>query len=777
MALLSAGAIAAVAASTAIVYGILVRPLAYPEADRLAVLWRGRGADRTQLSYPDYQDLAALPVFESTAAMSGGRGSLRVGDRIERVNALSIEASGFALLGARPALGRLLTAADADQRTAMISHRLWTTHLGSDPDIIGRRLWLSGSEYTVVGVLQPAFDFELPVPPAFVLEDNDVWMTLERSTSFVSRRDVSTYEALVRLAPARTLRDAQAALDAVADRLAQQHPSTNTGRRFEIAFLEDDIVAPVRRMLMWVAVAAIITLGVALANLMVLNLVHRSERQIELAVRAALGATRWRLGRQLLIEHSLVVAAGALIGVPLAYRVVEWMVASEAASLPRPDAIQFDAPVLAITGGVAVSIAIALTLQPMPAQEGWLRGGNRLVGARSKSSRRLLVATEIALAITLATGGSLLALSLSHLLATDIGFNPGGAAAARVSAYEAEYRTRDDVVHFFENIVAGLDGRAGVTAAGAGSSLPLSGQFSGTSIVAEGRPAPPGPPLTAGWQFITPGYIEAVGMRLRAGRDFSPADRSRAVHVTLINEHLARTLFPGENPIGRRIGIGGGEAQGDWHEIIGVVADVKHQALDVPPASRAYDLLGQHWGRTLYVVARSEAGTVGPLVNVVRSGVAELNAAVPVFDAATLQQLVDRSAAARRLASLVASSLAVAGVLVAMIGVYAIMAAMVTERTREIGLRAALGAAPRDLWRLIAAEGAFPVVWGGLAGMAGSLIAARLLAAQLFEVGPGDAARMIAGVIGTVIVAAMVAAVPPGRRAAAADPLVSMRVE
>jgi putative ABC transport system permease protein len=776
MALLSAGAITAVATATAVVYGILLRPLPYPQADRLAVIWQGRGAERTQLSYPDYQDLSALRVFESAAALSGGRGSLRVGNRIERVNVLSLEAAGFALLGARPMLGRLLTAADADQRTAMISHRLWTTHLDSDPDIIGRQIWLSGTEYTVVGVLPSGFDFELPVPPAFVLEENDVWTALERSSAFISRRDVSTYEALVRLAPDRTLQDAQAALDAVANRLARQHPSTNTGRGFEIALLEDEIVAPVRRMLTWVAVAAIITFGVALANLMVLNLVQRSERQTELAMREALGAGRWRLRRQLFTEHSIVVACGALIGAPLAYRSVGWMVASEAASLPRPGAIQFDWPVLAVTAVAAISLAGALTLQPIPSREGWFHGA-RLIGGGSTRSRRLLVATEITLAITLATGGSLLALSLAHLLATDIGFDPRGAAAARVSAYEAEYRSRDDVVRFFEDLVTELTASAGVTAAGAGSSLPLSGQFAGTSVVAEGRPVSPGQPLTAGWQFITPGYLEAVGMRLRAGRDFSAADRTRLGHVVLINEQLARTLFPGENPIGRRIGIGGGDAQGDWHEIVGVVADVKHQALDVPPASRVYDLFGQHWGRTLYVVARTDAGTASPLVNLVRAHVADFNADVPVFDGATLQQLVDRSAAARRLASLVASTLAVAGVLVAMIGVYAITAATVTERTREIGVRAALGAAPRDLLRLIASEGAHAVIWGSIAGTAGSVMAARLLALQLFEVSTSDTAHLIVAVVATVISAAILATVPPGRRVIRVDPAVSMRAD
>jgi predicted permease len=344
-----------------------------------------------------------------------------------------------------------------------------------------------------------------------------------------------------------------------------------------------------------------------------------------------------------------------------------------------------------------------------------------------------------------------------------------------VSAYEAEYRTKDDVVRFFDDVVTRLAAMPDVESAGAGSSLPLSGQFAGTSVVAEGRPMLPATRPQAGWQFITPGYLAAVGMRIRAGRDFSAADVSRAAHVTIINEQLAQLLFPGEDPIGRRIGIGGTDAQGDWHDIIGVVADVRHQALDVAPAPRVYDLFGQHWGRTLYVVARSRGDSPAPLINVVRRHVADLNPNVPVFEAATLQLLVDRSAAARRLASIAAASLAGAGLLLALVGVYAITAAVVVERTREIGVRAALGATPRDLFRLVAGDGARSVAWGVAAGVAGSVAVARVLGSQLFDVTQADAAATTVGVVLGVVVATALAAIPPGWRAAVSDPLAAMR--
>jgi putative ABC transport system permease protein len=770
-------ATAAVTSGFAIVYGILWRPLPYPEADRLAVIWQVAAGERTQISYPDYLDVRAVSVFESAAAMSGGRGSLRVGDRIERINAVEIDAPGLAMLGARPYLGRLLSAADAGQPVALISHRLWSTHFNAELTIVGRVIWLSGVEYTVVGVLQPGFDFELPVPPSFRLEQNDVWTVLDASAPFATRREVSTYESIVRLTPGTTLSQAQAVLDTVATRLAAEHPSTNTGRTFQISAFKADLVAPMRTSLILVGLAGIIALLAAVANVLTLSLVRTPARLADLAVREALGAGVFRLRRQVFTEHALIAVVGALGGWVLGREVVRWLVASEAARLPRPDAIRFDFSVLGVTGAVALFIAVVMTLQVQRGHAGLRMSGTRVASSRLRRSRRVLVATEIALAVTLTTAGALLALSLMRLLATDVGFDARGAAAGRVSAYEAEYRTRDDVVRFFAEVVARLESSPDVRVAGAGSSLPLSGQFSGTSVVAEHRPVLPAERPTAGWQFVTPGYFAATGMRLRTGRDFVDADRQRPTHVAIINESLARSLFPGENPVGHRIGVGGGDAQGDWHEVIGVVADVKHQALDVAPAPRVYDLFGQHWGRTLYVVARARTGDPLPLVGRLRRDVASLNTYVPVFESSTLQALVDRSAATRRLAATIAVALAAAGVLLALIGVYAISAASVGERTREIGVRAALGAAPRDLFQMIASEGLRMAAWGGLAGIWTSTAVTRGLSEQLFSVSLPDAALLTIAAAVVVLLAATAAAIPPGRRAAGMDPVQAIRTE
>ena len=352
-------AIAATASVTAfaIAYGVLGRPLAYPEGNRLVVLWQVERGETGQISYPDYADLRSLPVFESAAAIMGGRGSIRVGDRIERVNALGIEAPGFALLGARPQLGRLLHAGDAGQPMMMISHRLWTSHFSSDPAIVGRQLWLSGNTHTVVGVLPPGFDFELPVGGTFTLEHHDIWSILDPTSQFLTRRNVSTYEAVARLAPGMSLATAQAAVDAAGLQLEEAHASTNRNRRFWVASLKSEMVSEARVPLLLMCAAAAAALGIALANLSTLTLLRISSRRTEFAVREALGASRSRLRRQMLTEHLVTAVAGGAAGYLAALQITRVLAASEAADLPRVEAIRFDAPVNVFAAALTVLVA------------------------------------------------------------------------------------------------------------------------------------------------------------------------------------------------------------------------------------------------------------------------------------------------------------------------------------------------------------------------------------------------------------------------------------
>ncbi|MGD9903073.1 MAG: ADOP family duplicated permease [Vicinamibacterales bacterium] len=772
---LVAVAIAATTTAVALTYGVVWRPLPYPEAGRLVTLWQVVDGETQQISYPDYADLAALSVFDATAAMIGGRGSVRVGDRIERVNVLDIEPAGYALLGARPHLGRLLTADDVGRANAMISHRLWTTHLGSDPGVVGRPLWLSGTTVTVVGVLAPGVDFELPVTPTFALRDHDLWMPFDRRSPFLARRDVTTYEAIARLAPGVDLASARAAVDAVAVRLAADHAATNANRSFRVTHLADDLVKDLRRPLWLVSLAALATFAVALANLATLALLRITDRGVELAIREALGAGHRRLRRLLLLEHAVLALAGGIAGFALARLATATVLAAEVALLPRLDAVRFDLPVVAAAATLVVLVPAVLALLPVPGRGAEiLRGGGR-TATGGRRLTRALVAMELALAVALSTGGALLGLSLARLFAVDPGFATAGVVTARVSAYAARYPDAPDVQRFVQRVVDTLAAHADVAAVAAGSSLPLSGQNTGTGLVVQGQPRRPADRQTAGWQFVTPGYFSTLGMPLRRGRDFTADDLGHDRHVTIVNERLARALFGDADPIGQRIGSGDGPQGDDWHEVVGVVGDVRHAALDRSPEPRAYDLLGQHWGRTVYVVARSRLADPAAAATTIRATVARLDPDAPVFEAATMDVLADRSAAAYRLAAAMAAALAAVAVVLALLAVYAVAAGSVAARTREIGVRAALGAAPGTLLALVFREGLTTTAAGLVGGVAGAAVLSRLLASRLFGVSPADAWVVIAAVAALIPLVAGLAAWPAARRAAAIDPLDAMR--
>ena len=775
--LLTTLAVAATVTAFAMVYGILWRPLPYPQSDRLAALWQVRRGEQGQIAYPDYADLAQLEVFDGAAAIMGGHGNLQIGERIERVNTIGIEAPGYGLLGATARLGRLLNAADADQPVVMISHRLWRTHLHSDADIVGRTIWLSGRTHTVVGVLADGFDFELPITSTLRLERHDIWRVLDRHSPFITRRDASTYEALVRLAPRTTFEQAQATLDAMAQRLAQAHPSTNAERTFRVVSLKAQIVERVERPLLLACGAALSALAIALANLTTLTLVRLSDRRTELAIRDALGAGALRLRRQLLTEHLSMAAAGTGAGYLLAMRIVQALMGSEAAGLPRTDAVRFDAPVLAVAASCGLLVTLVLTLLPFRAGSVSLRVGVRGATRSGRRTRQILVVAELALALALSAGGALLYLSVIRLFATHPGFSRSSVAAVRVAAYEKRYPRLEHVEAFFGTVLERVRALPGTGSVAGGSSLPLSGQTTGTSLVVEGRLIAPGSRQLAGWQFVTPGYFDALGIAIMRGRDFRAADRTNDGHVTILNASLARALFGNEDPVGKRVTTDDGAPTDDWHVIVGVVGDVRHHSLDQEPAPRMYDLLGEHWGRTMYIVVRSRVPHAVPSIAEVRRTIVDLDREAPVFEAATLSSLVERSAAPYRLAASLAGVLALGAVLLALIGVYAVTAAAVSERSREIGIRAALGAAPRHLLQLVLSEGAIMAASGAALGLVGSFAATKLLQSQLFGVSAADVMLIVPAISVAAVVISIGATVPAARRAANADPLVAIQTE
>jgi putative ABC transport system permease protein len=765
-------------AGFALAYGVLLRGLPYPDADRLAVLWQVTKDEPAQLSYLDFSVLRRSRAFSGAAAMGGGRGTLMANGSVDRVNALDADAGLLEMLGATPIAGRLLASTDAGRPHAVITHRLWTAYFGGSTAAIGRTFELSGRTYTVVGVLPPGFDFEMPMSNGVTVASNDVWTVLDPTEPLATNRSISTYQAIVRLAPGVSLREAQASLDVSGAALAREYPATNAGRGFRIVALHDQIVGRTRDAIALLFGAGALMLLTSCANLAGMSLARLSSRRREIDVRRALGASGGRLAWESLVDALVVAVPGGAIGFFLAWAAVAAITSTPELQLARVGAVRIDAAALAFACAATLGATVLLGLLPArfagSIAEG-LRDAGRTGSRTGRRAQRILVAAEVAIAIVLVSGAALLGLSMIRLLRVDPGFDPARSLAVRVSAYPARHPGRADVAAFFRDVVARIERLPGVDTASASSALPMSGQLTMAGVFAEGVARDPSDAMAAGWQTVTPGFFRTTGVPLVLGRDFAPQDVDRTPHVVVINESLARRVFPGTNPIGRRVALGP-PPHDDWHEIVGVVGDVRHAGLGVPATPRAYDLFGQHWGRTLYVVARARAGDAIALAGGMRKAVGEVDAQAPVFDISTLEGLVDRSVAARRLTAMLAITFGGAALFLAAIGVYGVVAAAVSERTRELAVRVALGARRVHIVRLVAGEGFTLAAAGFAAGAAGMLAAGRLLKAYLFGVAPVDLS-IFCGVIAVLVVATALALVLPLRRALGMNVVDSLKTE
>jgi len=779
--LLLALGIGASTAAFTIAYGTLWRPLQYPDAARLGTLWQETQGRLEQISYQDLQDLRALPPFEIVAALESGRGTLTTGTDADRVTLIGAEPSLLPMLGARVALGRLTTAGDAGQAVTVISHRLWTRVFHDDPSVIGRSAEVSGQRYTIVGVLADDLDFELPVGGAalgvaFTITDVDLWMPFDASSNLARSRAVSTYEALVKLRPGASFAQAQHAIDTVATNLARQYPDTNRDRGFHVVPLRDQIVTD-RATAIWVGFGgALLVLAIACVNAVSLSLGELPSRRRDFALREALGAGRARLLRQVTHESLLLASVAAIAGLALARVLVD--VFKTASSLPRVEDIRFDLPVVCFAIAAAFGAALCARLAPMFRLEGGARGLRDSTSIHAVSApvlRRILVTGQLALALVLCATAALFGVSLRALLRVDPGFVPDHVLSARVSAYPARHPAKADAVRFFSDLVASIRTVPAIAAAGAGSSLPLAGSSVGTTVMLEGQPLPIAERPTAGWQTVTPGYFATVGMRIVAGRDFVPQDLTRGVHHVVINQALARRLLGHADPIGRRVALGGDDPIVDWHEIVGVVADVRHTSLSELPSPRAYDLFGEHWSRTMFVVARGVTDAHSTLP-VVREAARRLDPQAPLFEARSLADLVDAAAAPRRTATTIAAGVAVASLLLAMLGVYGLLGSSVAARTREIGIRRALGASTARTMTLVLREGVVLALAGIAGGVVLAVLSARVIQAQLYGVTATDP-RVLAAVAAALALSAAGAAFAPALRAARVDPAVTLRAD
>ena len=684
----------------------------------------------------------------------------------------------FQVLGVQPRLGRWFL--DTDDRAAsdpvvIVSHEFWQTHLGADAAVLGKPLVLDAHSYTIIGVLPAGFRYLRPY---------DVFLTMgpivgDRSLN--DRGNHQGFNVLGRLRPAVTVDGAAREMSAIAADLTREHPDTNSGITIRTEPLAARLVSQVRLTLLVLFGAVGCLLLVACVNVANLLIARGAARQHELAVRAALGGGRLRLASQMLVESSLVSAAGGVLGIALASWLLRVLIAVAPEGTPRLDEVRLDAIASLFAFGAAAACGVVFGAFPAFQASG-IRGQAVLTRGRAAGSaasshrlRRGLMVVEVALALVLLTGAGLMMRTLQELTRVETGFQADHLQTMRVML-TGEQWTEPRRQRFYTDLLGGVRGAPGVTNAALAFSLPIEGSNWNSVFIARDKPIPPRPELpSAAYSPVSQGYFETMGTRLLAGRLFSDRDTPASTAVAIVNETLAQRIWPNENPIGKLVKQGWPEAPGTWREVIGVVADVKFEGITVSTPMQIYMPLTQESSRMLAIVVRTPAEPAA-VTSAVQATVHGLDKDLPVYAVKTMEQVLDTSMARERMSMLILGVFAVVALTLASVGLYGVVSHGVTERTHEIGVRMALGAQPRHVLGLVVRQGLMMAVIGATIGVAGSVALSRSMQGLLFGVTATDP-QTIGAVVAMLLAVAGVACYVPAWRATRVDPSTALRSE
>lgn len=770
------------AAIFSVVNGILLKPLPYPQPERLVRVFDSN--ERFPLfpmspgNFLEYR--ARNQVFEHFAMFVRRDQSLVSDDRAERLHTMAVSAEFFRVLGLQPALGRDFRReeeVDGQDRVVILSHRLWQRRFASDPNVIGRKILLANKPYEVIGVMpagvQHVGGTYQSLPHG---ETVDIWLPFALGPEQMPRGQHYT-NAIGRLKSGISLSQAEADLKSIAAALAQVHLE-NRAWSVRTMFLREEIIGRVDRLLAVLLGAVGLVLLIACANLANLLLARATGRERELAVRAALGASRQRIIRQMLTESLLLAALGGGLGLVFAMWGVEALVAVSPTDLPRVHMVALDATAYVFTLAATMLTAILFGLAPALATSRIrlnesLKSGARSVGlGRHRRLRNLLVVGELGMALVLLTGASLLLRSFHELSRVEAGFEPRGVLTGSISLAGLGFQDWRDAARFYKQVSERVGNLAGVRAAGLGSNLPWSAYDENTSFGIPGQIEERDDVVSpnARFHFATPDYFRALGIPLTAGRFFTPRDGPGAPWAVVINQALARRYFPGSDAVGRVLDV-----WGEKRVIVGVVGDVK----DTPDAAAAkpafYFPLYQMVRGSVVLVVRTEGDPVALLPTVERE-LRQLAPQMPLAEVGTLEQVASGAVAQPRFALAVVSSFAVAALLLALVGIYGVMSYAVSRRTQEIGIRMAFGAGHGQILRMILRDGALLTAAGLALGLGGALAVTRLLTGLLFNVSATDPATLAAAAV-LLTAAALAACYLPARRAMKVDPMVALRYE
>ncbi len=770
--------IGATTAMFSVVNGVLLRALPYPHAERLVALFERATTEgnsyTSSVSAPNFHDWRAqAKSVDLMAAFRGGESTVLGLAEPIRANVYSVSHDYFRLFGGTPVTGRTFAddeSAVGGEPVVVVGNKFWRERLGGRADVSPVRLQIWDRSYRIIGIMPDGFGYP---------DDAELWIPLEPQNAAMGR-DSHNDETVARLAPGVSIAQAEAELQGIAERLKQVYPTHNGAVGAHVASLRDTLVGPVKSYLRLLLLAVVAVLLVACVNLASANLARGAGRARELAIRTVLGAGRGRLARQLLTENLLVALCGGVIGVVLAHWLVRVLLALNPHPMPRASTIGIDSGVLlfavmlTLVTGVMIGLLPALQVGRADLRSGMTAGGRGSAVGRS-GVRRVLVATEVAFAVLLLVAAGLVVRSFRTLLSERAGFDADGVLAVHITLPETRYPTGNAIAEYYGQALASLRSIPGVESAALINIPPLSRSgFGGGMSVEGGRPDQV---RYSDYRIVSPGYFETMHIPLLAGRSMTTADDSTSEHVMLINDAMAKKFFPGENPIGKRLHELGMDRHRDAPiTVIGVVGDVRSSDLARPPGPQhfvPYRQRPERGGFGVFVLrTKVSPASLGP---VVRSQLRLMDVNV-LTSVETMTDIRTRSVGDRRFTMFVLGGFAVLGLLLAAIGIYGVLAYSVARRTREIGVRMALGAARQRVISMVLRDSLAPVVAGSAVGIAAALVATRLMRSMLYGVSPTDPTTF-AVVTAVLLGVALVASAVPAMRAARVDPIAALREE
>ncbi len=786
-----------IGANTAIfsvVNAVVLRPLPYSEPERLLTLWETMpGSDRRSVAPGNFYDWRTQnKTFEDMAATFYANFNLTSDGEPERIDGATTTSNLMTMLGASAQLGRTFQADDddhQDRHIALVSDGLWKRRFGSDPTLIGRSIMIDEIPHTVVGVMAKGFQYPSR-SDLWVLGRNRSavpWSLISQipTNDWAHERDAHFISVIGRLKPGVSLSQAQSDIAGISGRLEQEFPKTNGGLGSNVVPLHTQVVGDVRSVLFILLGAVGFVLLIACTNVANLMLARAGQRDREIAIRTAVGASRIRLIRQLLTESLLLSIAGGLAGLLVSIWAVDLFIKLSPGDIPRLSEASVDLRLLGFTLLVSLLTGVGFGLLPAfqatrtNLNSSLKEGGAKATDSRSRRvARNALVVTEIALAQVLLVGAALLAISYMQVSRINPGFNPERLLTAKIAPSRQKYPDPKSRAMFYTAVMDRLQNLPGVERAGMVMNLPLTGSSMNRGFRAEGRPEPkPDENVTMDFQIVSPGYFATMEIPIKRGRGLTESDTETTERVIVINETMARQYWPNEDPVGKRLAVGESSKETSWRTIVGVVADNRHASLSespVPTAFIAYRQDLESWPRMGFVIkAKSDPAS---LVSAVKKEIASVDRGQPAYAVEPMNKLLQTSVAQRKFIMTLLGSLSGVALVLAMVGIYGVISFSVSERTQEIGIRMALGARAVDVLRMVLSQGMGVALVGIGIGLLAAFALTRLLTSLLFEVSATDL-RTFSIVAAMLAAVALLACYIPARRATKVDPLEALRYE